>query len=148
MRDDHWDVFWAQLFWLIGVLLAAVPFGIDVWSSASFKFDGNWSQAFDAHYRELAAYTMVISAIGSADAFEAAHIARQRNTLWHVGVVVIWVGSLLFLVGQLANLIMVQGGKHLLAVPVQFFPLAICWAFFSKTVAELERRGRNYANLP
>ena len=57
MRDEQWDVFWSQVYWLAAISLAALPLVPGIWTDAQGT---GWLRALEEHYRELVAYTMLL----------------------------------------------------------------------------------------
>lgn len=142
MADEWWELAWAQFYWLLGVTLAALPFVAEIWWSASLEHKGSWAAAITAHYKDLAAYVMVIAAIGVADTFEAAHMARNRNSLQQLFVMTMFMTFLLAFALLFANFMMSRAGSHVLALPVTSFAYFMILAFCAKAMAEMERRTR------
>jgi hypothetical protein len=140
MRDEQWDVFWSQVYWLAAITLAVLPSVSAIWADARSAQGEGWLGALELHYRELAAYAMLLTAIAAAEALLAAQMAWRRNSVLPVPTAAIFIGSFLLLTVELLGFFMVT---HRL--PIYAFPLIIAWGLFAKTTAALERSGWRFA---
>ena len=131
MRDEQWDVFWSQVYWLAAISLAALPLVSGIWTDA---------RALEEHYRELVAYTMLLTAIAAADSLLAAQMAWRHSSVVPLAAAVIFIGSFLLLTLELLGVFMMID-----RLPIYAFPLIIGWGFFAKTTAALERIGWRFA---
>ena len=136
MRDEQWDVLWTQVYWLAAIGLAALPLVSGIWVDAMSALGGSWLRALDEHYRELVAYTMLLTAIAAADSLLAAHMAWRRSSVVPVAAAVIFIGSFLLLTAELLGIFLT-----IHRLPVYALPLVIGWGFFARTTAALERSG-------
>ena len=137
MRDEQWDVFWSQVYWLAAITLAALPLVSGIWADAH---GGGWLRALEEHYRELVAYTMLLTAIAAADSLLAVQMAWRHGSVVPVAAAVIFIGSFLLLAIELLGFFMTID-----RLPIYAFPLIIGWGFFAKTTAALERSGWRFA---
>jgi hypothetical protein len=76
MRDEQWDVFWSQVYWLAAIALAALPLLLGIWVDAQ---GAGWLRALEEHYKELVAYTMLLTAIAAAESRADGVAARFRS---------------------------------------------------------------------
>jgi hypothetical protein len=136
MREEQWDVFWTQLYWLAAITLAALPLVSGIWADARSAHGGGWLRALDEHYRELVAYTMLLTAIAAAESLLAAQMAWRRSSVVPVAAAAIFIGSFLLLTVELLGFFMT-----IQRLPIYAFPLIIGWGFFAKTTPALERSG-------
>src|SRR5262245_63943543 len=98
MRDEQWDVFWSQVYWLAAITLAALPLVSGIWADAH---GGGWLRALEEHYRELLAFTMLLTAIAAADALLAVQMAWRHSSVVPVAAAIIFIGSFLLLAIEL-----------------------------------------------
>jgi hypothetical protein len=137
MRDEQWDVFWGQIYWLAAIALAALPLLSGIRADAQVA---GWLRALDEHYRELVAYTMLLTAIAAAESLLAAQLAWRRGSVVPMAAAVIFIGSFLLVTIELLAFFMTID-----RLPIYVFPLIIGWGFFAKTTAALERSGWRFA---
>ena len=140
MRDEQWDVFWSQVYWLAAITLAALPLVSGIWADARSAHGGGWLRALGEHYRDLAAYTMLLTAFAAADSLLAAQMAWRRGSVVPMAAAVIFIGCFLLLTVELLGFFMT-----IHPLPIYAFPLIIGWGFFAKTTAALERSGWRFA---
>jgi uncharacterized protein YacL len=133
MRDEQWDVFWSQVYWLAAIALAALPLLCGIWVDAQ---GAGWLRALEEHYREWVAYTMLLTAIAAAESLLAAQMAWRHGSVVPIAAAVIFIGSFLLLMIELFGFFMMID-----RIPIYAFPLIIGWGFFAKTTAALERSG-------
>ena len=127
MRDEQWDVFWSQVYWLAAISLAALPLVSGIWTDAQVT---GWLRALEEHYRELVAYTILLTAIATADSLLAAQMAWRHSSVVPVAAAVIFIGSFLLLAIELLGVFMTIDRLR-----IYLFPLIIGWRFFAKTTA-------------
>jgi hypothetical protein len=137
MRDEQWDVFWSQVYWLAAIALAALPLVSGIWADAQAA---GWLRALEEHYRELVAYTVLLTAIAAADSVLAAQMAWRQGSVVPMAAAVIFIGSFLLLTIELLSFFMTID-----RLPIYAFPLIISWGFFARSTAALERSGWRFA---
>ena len=137
MRDEQWDVFWSQVYWLAAISLAALPLVSGIWTDAQVT---GWLRALEEHYREFVAYTILLTAIAAADSLLAAQMAWRHSSVVSLAAAVIFIGSFLLLTIELLGVFMTID-----RLPIYAFPLITGWGFFAKTTAALERSGWRFA---
>ena len=123
----------AQLFWFLGVIMAAVPIMVAAADQATTQGFGH---AHDAHYKDILIFTLVVVGIGVSDAAQTMRFCRPHAGMAYFGTLLLFAMAVFF-----GTLFYYFGRHSVTSIPPVIWPnlffLSMVGAFIARFTGEL-----------